>query len=96
MKVKKFQQGGPIGQDMQGQEQAQAQGGAPEQGQGQDQGGNPQEQVVQMAQSIIQQAGPDVAMALAQTILEMLQGGGGQPQQQPTFQRKGGVLVRKN
>lgn len=45
---------------------------------------------MQIAQDIIQQMGPEGAAMLAQVIMEMLQGGG--QQQQPTFQRKGGIL----
>ena len=82
MKFKKFQMGGAAP--------------APEQGapQGAPQGG-PEEQLAMMAQQIIEQMGPEAAAMLAQIIMEMLQGGG-QPQPQPTFQRKGGSLVRKN
>ena len=93
MKVKKFQQGGEMGvqpspEQMAAQEQG-MQGGAPQEG------GNQEEQLVAIATDIIQQMGPEMAAALAQIIMEMLQGGG-QPQPQPTFQRKGGSLVRKN
>ena len=82
MKFKKFQMGGAAP--------------APEQGapQGAPQGG-PEEQLAMMAQQIIEQMGPEAAAMLAQIIMEMLQGGG-QPQPQPTFQRKGGTLKRKN
>ena len=91
--VKKFQQGGEIGtqpspEQMAAEQQA-AQGGAPTEG------GNPEEQIIAMGQQIIQQMGPEAAAMLAQIIMEMLQGGG-QPQPQPTFQRKGGTLKRKN
>lgn len=93
MKVKKMQQGGEMGgQPAQGQTsevQPTSQGGAPEQ-----EGGGAEEQIMAIAQDIIQQMGPEAAGMLAQVILEMLQGGG-QPQPQPTFQRKGGSLVRK-
>ena len=62
-----------------------------------EQGGQPgaEEQLAQMAQQIVEQLGPEAAAMLAQIIMEMLQGGG-QPQPQPTFQRKGGTLKRKN
>lgn len=85
MKVKKFQVGGatPAPED-----QAAAQGGAPA-------GGNPEEQLAQMAQQIVQQLGPEAAAALAQMIMQMLQGAGAQsetPAGQPTYQRKGGKL----
>ena len=91
--VKKFQQGGEMGaqpspEQMAAEQQA-AQGGAPQEG------GNPEEQLMAMGQQIIQELGPEAAAMLAQIIMEMLQGGG-QPQPQPTFQRKGGTLKRKN
>lgn len=62
----------------------------------QQQGGGPEEQLMQMAQQIIEQLGPEGAMMLAQMIAQMLQessGEGAQPQQ-PTYQRKGGKLVK--
>ena len=54
--------------------------------------GNPQEQVMQMAQQIVQQLGPEAAAMLAQAIMEMLQGGGA-PQGAPTYAKRGGKLV---
>ena len=91
--VKKFQQGGEMGgqpspEQMAAEQQA-AQDGAPQEG------GNPEEQLMQVADQIIQEMGPEAAAMLAQIIMEMLQGGG-EPQPQPTFQRKGGGLKRKN
>ena len=84
MKVKKLQQGGEVvDTQMQLQE-------APQEAQS-----NPEEQIIAMGQQIIQELGPEGAAMLAQIIMEMLQGGG-QPQPQPTFQRKGGTLKRKN
>ena len=87
MRIKKFQQGGPVDQ---------GQGGAPapEQG-GQPQGGGAEEQIAQMAQQIIQQLGPEAAAMLAQIIMQMLQGaqGGEQPQGEPVMARRGGKLV---
>ena len=86
--TKKFQQGGEMGGQPSPEQMAPAQSGAPEQG------GNPEEQIMAIAQDIIQNLGPEGAAMLAQVIMEMLQGA---PQpQQPTLQRKGGVLVRKN
>lgn len=67
-------------------------GGAPGQG-GQP---NPEEQLAQMAQQIVQQLGPEAAAALAQMIMQLLQGGGGaqpEPQGQPVYQKQGGKLV---
>ena len=92
MKVKKFQQGGEMGVQPSPEEMAMAQGGAP--APEQEQGGSPEEQLMMIAEDIIFQMGPEAAAMLAQIIMEMLQGGG-QPQPQPTFQRKGGTLRRK-
>ena len=87
MKVKKLQQGGEVvDPQMQSQEAQQA----PQEAQS-----NPEEQIIAMGQQIIQELGPEGAAMLAQIIMEMLQGGG-EPQPQPTFQRKGGTLRRKN
>lgn len=60
------------------------------------QGGGAEEQLMQIAQEIIGQMGPEGAAMLAEIILQMVQGMG-QPQEQPTFQRRGGklVMVRK-
>ena len=78
MKVKKFQQGGP----------------APEQAPAAQQAG-PEEQIAQMAQEIIGQLGPEASAMLAQMIMQMLEGAAQeQAPQQPTYQRKGGTLVR--
>ncbi len=85
MKVKKLQQGGEV-VDPQMQEAQQA----PQETQA-----NPEEQIMAMGQQIIQELGPEGAAMLAQIIMEMLQGSG-EPQPQPTFQRKGGTLKRKN
>ena len=91
--VKKFQQGGEMGgqpsPEQMGAEEQAMQSGAPQEG------GSPEEQLMAVAKDIIQQMGPEAAAMLAQIIMEMLQGGG-QPQPQPTFQRKGGTLKRKN
>jgi hypothetical protein len=89
MKVKKFQEGGMAPAPEQG-------APAPEQG-GQPQGGGPEEQIAAMAQQIIEQLGPEAAAMLAQVIMQMLQGGGEQPQQapqgEPVYAKQGGKLV---
>lgn len=57
------------------------------------QGGDPMEQIYQMAAEIVQQLGPDAAAMLAQAIMEMLQGGvGAAPQGEPVY-KKGGKLI---
>lgn len=89
MKIKRFQEGGQVAPAPQGGEQ----GGAPAGGAG------PEEQVMQMAQQIIQQLGPEAAAMLAQAIIEMLQGAGGgeaAPQGEPVYAKKGGKLVIVN
>lgn len=96
-KVYRFQEGGmaPAEEGMAPEGAGMApEGAAPE-------GGAPADQMMQqigaMADEIIQQMGPDAAAMLAQAIMERLQGGGEQlppAEQQPTFQRRGGVLLR--
>jgi hypothetical protein len=58
---------------------------------------NPEEQLAQMAQQIIQQLGPEATAMLAQMLAQMLQemqgGQGGEEQGQPVYARKGGKLV---
>ena len=55
------------------------------------QGGSPEQQIMQMAQEIIGQLGPEAALMLAEAITQMAQ----QAQTPPTYQRKGGKLVLK-
>ena len=52
----------------------------------------PEQQIMEMANQIISQLGPEAASMLAQAILQMAQGGGSQAA--PTYARKGGKLVR--
>ena len=96
--VKKFQAGGPMPEEAGAPMPAEVGAPAPEQGGAADQEAAMMEQLYQMAGEIIQQMGPEAAAMLAQAIMEMLQGGGGQapmpaPEEQPVY-RKGGVLVR--
>lgn len=96
--VKKFQAGGPMSEETGAPMPAEAGVPAPEQGGAANQEAAMMEQLYQMAGEIIQQMGPEAAAMLAQAIMEMLQGGGGQapmpaPEEQPVY-RKGGVLVR--
>ena len=84
MKIKRFQMGGEM-----------PQAGAETPAQGQPQGGGPEEQLAQMAQEIIGQLGPEASAMLAQMIMQMLEGAAQeQAPEQPTYQRKGGTLVR--
>ena len=84
MKIKKFQQGGPM--------PAEAAAPAPAQG-GQDQ---MMAQLEQMAMEIIHSVVPEGAAMLAEMIMQMLQSQApvGQPQGQPVF-AKGGKLIRR-
>ena len=97
--VKKFQTGGPMPEEQGAPMPAEA-GAAPAPAQGgADQEAAMMEQLYQMAAEIIQQMGPEGAAMLAQAIMEMLQGGGGEapmpaPEEQPVY-RKGGVLVSR-
>lgn len=62
------------------------------------QGGSPEEQLGAIAQDIINQLGPEAAGMVAEMILQMLQGGGGQaaPEQEaPVMARRGGRLVKR-
>ena len=85
MKIKKFQQGGPM--------PVEAAPAAPAQG-GQDQ---MMAQLEQMAMEIIQSVGPEGAAMLAEMIMGMLQSQApvGATQGEPVF-RNGGRLVRRN
>jgi thioredoxin-like negative regulator of GroEL len=86
MKIKFLQEGGAAPAPADAQAQAQA-------------GPNPEEQIMQMAQQLVQQLGPEAAAVLAQAIMEMLQGGGGggaAPQGEPVYAKKGGKLVLVN
>jgi hypothetical protein len=85
MKIKKLQEGGMAPQG------GAPAGGAPTGGPG------PEEQIMQMAQQIVQQLGPEAAAMLAQAIMAMLQqGGGGGEEQAPVYARKGGKLTLVN
>ena len=85
--VKKFQQGGPMGDPAMDPAMA---GEAPAQG-GQDQ---MMAQLEQMAMEIIQSVGPEAAAMLAEMIMGMLQQGGAPAEGQPVF-AKGGKMKRK-
>lgn len=57
-------------------------------------GPGPEEQIMQMAQQIVQQLGPEGAAMLAQAIMEMLQAAAPAPAAAPTYAKQGGKLVR--
>lgn len=82
MKVKKFQQGGPMPAE-----------GAPAGAQPGAEQIAPEEKIMMMAQEIVQQLGPEGAAMLAEAIMMMLQQSAA-PQQAPAYARKGGKLVR--
>jgi len=55
---------------------------------------DPMAQLQAMSQQIIESVGPEAALALAQMIVEMVQGASQQaPQSPPVLARKGGKLV---
>lgn len=87
MKLKqKFQEGGQMPA-----EQAQPQG-QPQGGESQD----PMMQIVQAAMQAVQNNDPQMAMQVCQALVQLAQQaqGGGEAQAQPTYQKKGGKLVR--
>ena len=88
--VRRYQQGGPVGDPAMAGAPVEA-APAPAQG-GQDQ---MMAQLEQMAMEIVQQLGPDAAAMLAEMIMAMLQQGGASAEgAQPVF-RKGGKMKRK-
>lgn len=109
MKLKFLQEGGPM--------EPTAQGGAPAGSEGMPQEGEmkqPQEgqpgggqidpaMIDQLAEALIQKLGPDVAMMVADAIMQKVQGGGAAgpqgmaPQeapQEPVYARRGGKIFR--
>lgn len=95
-KIKKFQAGGPVEDPATAAPEAAPaapQAAAPEAG--------AQEQIIaqvdQMADSVIQQLGPDVAVMLAEAIMAKLQGGAEQlppEEEQPVYSKMGGQIRR--
>lgn len=64
-------------------------------GQAPEAGAGAEEQLMAMAQQIIEQLGPEGAAMLAEVLVGMLQqGGGGQAAPAPVYARKGTKLVR--
>ena len=98
-KPKKYQEGGaapsPEDQAAMAQQGAPAEGGAPA-----EQGQDPMMQIVEAAAQAVQAKDPNMALQVCQALVQLVQeaqGGGtegGQPQAQPTYQRKGGSLTR--
>lgn len=93
LKIKKYQEGGPMPAEEAPMEQAPAEGGAPA-------GGSPEDALMQMAQlamQALQNQDCDSAMAVCQAFVEMIQaqqGGGGAAPEEPVY-RAGGRLVRR-
>lgn len=99
MKVKFLQEGGQMPADQQMPGGAPAEPAAP--GGEAPQGGEEEammQQLIQMAQEIVQQLGPEAAIILAQAIMEIAQGGGEAPmpapEEQPVY-KIGGKLVQR-
>ena len=61
--------------------------------------GGPEEQIVQMAQEIVGQLGPEASMMLADAIVQLVNSSAQQAppasQGQPMYQRQGGKLIFK-
>ena len=92
MRIKRFQQGGPMEAPVE--EGAPMEGGAqaPEQG-----GQDLLMQILQVAQQALQEQNCDAAMAVCQALLQLAQGGGAPqeaPAEEPTYARRGAKLVR--
>lgn len=56
-------------------------------------GGNPQDELMQMAVEIVQALGPEGALMLAEAIAMIVQESA-QPQEAPVYAKKGGKLVK--
>lgn len=89
MKVRKtrfLQEGGQMPADQ----------GAP---QGAPQGGNPEEQLMAIAQDIVGQLGPEASAMVAEMILQLVKGGGGAEaapaEEAPVMARRGGRLMKR-
>lgn len=100
MKVKLFQDGGAMEQapGMAPEAAPAPEEQMPQEGGAQQGSSDPQQIAMQLTESILQQFGPDFALMLADMLQQAVQGGAGAPTQapqaQPTFQRKGGKLIR--
>jgi hypothetical protein len=68
--------------------------------QGAPQGGNPEEQLMAIAQDIVGQLGPEASAMVAEMILQLVQGGGGgaeaaPAEEAPVMARRGGRLMKR-
>lgn len=111
MRLKFLQEGGPMDPAAQGGAPAGSEDMPQEGGMEQPQGGAPQggqidpAMVDQLAEALIQKLGPEVAMMVADAIMQKVQGGGATgpqgmaPQeapQEPVYARRGGKIFRIN
>ena len=92
-KVKKLQQGGPMGEPMPSE-------AAPMPAEAPQQGGDPMQMLVEAAVAAVQNQDPNMAMEVCMMLLELVgvvpgQAPVGEPVQSPIF-RKGGKMKRKN
>lgn len=105
MKIKRFQMGGAVAPE---QGEAPMPGGAPEAGGapmgpegGAPEGGeDPIMQLVQMAMQALQSQDPQMAMAVCDGLVQLVQGAGGAPApggapEEPVMMRKGGKMIAK-
>lgn len=107
-KIRKFQMGGPMpaedpnmagGAPMPAEGGAPVEGGAPAGGEG---GGDPVMQLVEMAMQALQAQDPNMAMAVCEGLVGLVQGGGGAQggapapggaPEEPVMMRKGGKVT---
>lgn len=92
MRIKRFQQGGPMEAPVE--EGAPMEGGAPAPEQG---GEDPMMQILQVAQEALQNKDCQAMAAVCQALLQLAQGGGAPqeaPAEEPTYARRGAKLVR--
>lgn len=90
MRIKRFQEGGPVGAPV----EEQPMEGAPMEGQPEAGGQDPMMQILQVAQQALQEQNCEAAMAVCQALMQLAQGGGGAPAEEPTYARRGARLVR--
>ena len=94
MRIKRFQEGGAMSPEEQNaQAQGQPQGSPEGEAQGQEQ--DPMAQILAAAQSAVESNDPQMALQVCAALVQLAQGAqGGQPQQAPAYQKKGGKMVR--
>lgn len=94
MRIKRFQEGGAMSPEEQNaQAQGQPQGSPEGEAQGQEQ--DPMSAILEAAAQAVQANDPQMALQVCAALVQLAQGAqGGQPQQAPAYQKKGGKMVR--